>query len=203
MDNKLNKTKKILILLGTIFNIISACCLLGVLALMLFSALKILVDIFVTITIVFFDLGLICYLSVLVIKVFFAKDNKVNVENLAFQKLLDDYDKGKLPEDVWRVVEYYKKTKNYGHLQFFAGLEIYKLNDTVEILIKILPLEISNNLYEAYQVFKGANGKYQSVSNNDEMDNIYSLYDEFFKSNTQKYENFIKYYVGIINDSKI
>lgn len=200
MDNKLDKIKKTLIVLGTAFNIISGGFLLGLLALMLFSAPKILLDIFIILIIIVFDLGLICYLSVLVIKIFFLKDSKVNLENLAFNKLLSDYKNGTLPEDVWRVVEYYEKTKTVGHLQFFAGLEIYKLNDTVETLIKILPLEFSNNLYEAYEVFKGLNVTNKCVCSNS--NDCFSCYDEFFKSNTQKYENYIKYYVGIINDFK-
>ena len=93
-----------------------------------------------------FDLGLICYLSALVIKIFYLKDDKSNLEKLAFDKLISDYYKGVLPEDVWRVVEYYEKTKTKGHLQFFSGLEIYKLNDTVETLIKILKVRLINTI---------------------------------------------------------
>ena len=198
MDNRLDKIKKTLIILGTAFNIASGCFLLGLLGLMLFSAPKILLDVFIIIIVVVFDLGLVCYLSVLVIKIFFLKDNKVNVENLAFEKLIKDYQNGVLPEDVWRVVEYYEKTKTFGHLQFFAGLEFYKLNETVETLIKILPLDFSNNLYDAYQIFKDLNGNAISVNVEDSKNTLFKECDEFFKSNTQKYENYLKYYVGII-----
>ena len=200
MDSKLEKLKKTLILLGTIFNITSGCILLIIIALMLFSAPKVLIDISTVTTIVVFDLGLICYLSALVIRIFFLKDDKVNFEKLAFEKLLSDYKQGVLPEDVWRVVEYYEKTKSHGHLHFFAGLEICKLNETVETLIKILPLDFSNNLYSAYEVFKSLNGTTRSECATDNQ--CFLSYDEFFKQRTQKYENYIKYYVGIINDGK-
>ncbi len=203
MDNKLDRIKKTLIILGTIFNIVSGCFLLGIIGSIIFTAPKFLIDIFTVSIIVFFDLGLICYLSVLIVKIFFAKENKVNAENLAFDKLIADYYNGALPEDVWRVVEYYEKTKTQGHLRFFAGLEIYKQNETVETLIKILPLEFSNNLYDAYEVFKdlNLNENTKSVYLEDSEDSPFKEYDLFFKSNTQKYENYIKYYVGIINDA--
>lgn len=203
MFNKLEKLKKTLIVLGTVFNIVSGCALLGVLALLLFSAPEILVDVITLITILVFNLGLLCYLSALVIKVVFSRENKVDYENLAFNKLLTDYQNGELPEDVWRVVEYYYKVKTRGHLQFFADLEIYKLNDTVETLIKILPLEFSNVLSKAYQIFNDLHlTENSSLYVEDEKINLFNECDEFFKNNTQKYENYIKYYVGIINDSK-
>ena len=203
MFNKLEKLKKTLIVLGTVFNIISGCTLLGILALLLFSAPEILVDVITLITILVFNLGLLCYLSALVIKVVFSRENKVDYENLAFNKLLTDYQNGELPEDVWRVVEYYYKVKTRGHLQFFADLEIYKLNDTVETLIKILPLEFSNVLSKAYQIFNDLHlTKNSSLYVEDEKTRLFIECDEFFKNNTQKYENYIKYYVGIINDSK-
>ena len=203
MFNKLEKLKKTLIVLGTVFNIISGCTLLGILALLLFSVPEILVDVITLITILVFNLGLLCYLSALVIKVVFSRENKVDYENLAFNKLLTDYQNGELPEDVWRVVEYYHKVKTRGHLQFFTDLEIYKLNDTVETLIKILPLEFSNVLSKAYQIFNDLHlTENSSLYVEDEKTRLFIECDEFFKNNTQKYENYIKYYVGIINDSK-
>lgn len=203
MFNKLEKLKKTLIVLGTVFNIVSGCALLGILALLLFSMPEILVDVITLITILVFNLGLLCYLSALVIKVVFSRENKVDYENLAFNKLLTDYQNGALPEDVWRVVEYYHKVKTRGHLQFFADLEIYKLNDTVETLIKILPLEFSNVLSKAYQIFNDLHlTENSSLYVEDEKTRLFIECDEFFKNNTQKYENYIKYYVGIINDSK-
>ena len=64
-----------------------------------------------------------------------------------------------------------------------------------------MPLDFSNNLYGAYEVFKGLNGI--SISVLSSQNDLFKVYDEFFKSNTQRYENYIKYYVGIINDGNV
>ena len=109
MDSKLEKSKKTLILLGTIFNIVAGCLLLTIIALMLFTAQQIFIDITTIATIVFFNLGLLCYLAALLVKVLFGREDKTNYEKLAFDKLITDYDNGNLPKDVWRVVEYYEK----------------------------------------------------------------------------------------------
>ena len=178
MDSKLEKSKKTLILLGTIFNIAAGCLLLTIIALMLFTAQQIFIDITTIATIVFFNLGLLCYLAALLVKVLFGREDKTNYEKLAFDKLITDYDNGNLPKDVWRVVEYYEKTKAQGHLSFFAGLEICELNETVETLIKVMPLDFSNNLYGAYEVFKGLNGI--SISVLSSQNDLFKAYDEFF-----------------------
>lgn len=204
MNAKYEKLKKILITLGTVFNIISGCCLFLIVALFLLSVPKIVIDVIIVITIIVFDIGLILYLSALAIRIFFLTENKVNLEKIAFEKLLSDYEKGQLPEDVWRVLEYYVKVKKHGHLQFFTGLEIYKLDETVNTLIKILPLEFSTNLDKAYQTFNSLNltSNVKSLYVEDGKTDNFNEFDEFFKSNTQKYEVYIKYYVGIIDNDK-
>ena len=202
METRFEKLRKTLIILGTIFNIASGCCLVAMVVLLLFSVAQVYLDVFTTLIIVFFNLGILSYLSALVVKLVFQRENKVNIEKLSYDKLWQDYYAGKLPEDVWRVLEYFNKATNFGHLEFFSGLEILKIDETVSTLIKILPIDFSKNLEKAYLLYKEQNGNLNVKSHfiEEGKKSLYNECDEFFKSNTQRFENYIKYYVGIIND---
>ncbi len=200
---KIEKLKKILIILGGVLNILACCFLVGIILLLIFNIEGKILKAFLLFTMAFFDLGIMSYLIALIVKILTKEDVKLSYETSMLNKLWEDYKNDQLPIDVWRVLEYYYKVINGGHIEFFEGLEFVKLQETVDVLIKILPLEFSSNLEKAYNEYKQKISLLKNNSNHvKELVGNFYIYDEFFKENKQKYENYVKRYVGLMDNNE-
>ncbi len=201
---KIEKFKKVLIILGGVFNVLACAFLVGIILLLIFKAGKAILNFFLIGIMVFFDVGIICYIIAWVTKILTKEEIALQKEIANWNKLWDDYKNNEVSIDVWRVLEYYYKVVNVGHLEFFSGLDMIKLQETVKTLIKILPIEFAHNLQQAYKKYVEDDSLF--INNSSRIEDVagdFVGFDAFFKENKQKYENYIKSYAGLIDRDEI